>query len=159
MRLSLGFVDCALNRRRPGFGHTRVVGRGRMHSSDRSRNLERTVARSKQDGKAQSTARRPAVLAFVLLTVGLVLIGRLAIGRIFGARNTVHEGAAEAGGQLESALERMPDAARLPYLLKAAQDPSPGLRYAAVDALSRYHSTDAADAIEFAFLDSASTVR
>src|SRR5579871_5878732 len=65
----------------------------------------------------------------------------------------------EAVGALTEVLMRTPQERRESLLLQYVQDPSPGLRYASVDALARERGPGAADAIERAFLDSSSVVR
>lgn len=65
----------------------------------------------------------------------------------------------EAVDALANVLRRTPPEQRLPLLQKYSQDESPGLRYAAVDALGNEKGTEAADALERAFADSASVVR
>jgi peroxiredoxin len=66
------------------------------------------------------------------------------------------EGASLALGE---ALDKMPKADRLSFLLKDANDASPGLRYAAIDALGNQRNPQAVAAIESAFTDSSSVVR
>ncbi|HZO90972.1 MAG TPA: redoxin domain-containing protein [Chthonomonadaceae bacterium] len=65
----------------------------------------------------------------------------------------------EATAALSDLLEKTPPTRRVPLLLKDVGDPSPGLRYAAVDALGEEHGPAAAEAIERAFTDSSSVVR
>src|SRR5437763_11704807 len=114
-------------------------------------------------GKAGAHSSRTLWLALI---VGLLLIG------VAGVIRTAHErrhseaevvplrgGAEETPAALEDALARTAEKDRLPLLLKYAQDPSPGLRYAAVDALGSQRGPAAAEAVERAFQDSSSVVR
>jgi len=102
---------------------------------------------------------RTLALGLVLLVLTLTLIGRWVVQHNAPPENPMHGDGEEAAAALDTALARMPTANRLPYLLQSVRDSHPGLRYAAVDALGEYHSAEAADAIEQAFGDSASTVR
>ena len=103
--------------------------------------------------------RRTLVLALVLLIATLTLAGRWVAEHNRAPKNALHGNSEDALAALDPALARMPAPARLPFLLKSIQDPHPGLRYAAVDGLSQYHTPEAAAAIESAFRDSASIVR
>lgn len=67
--------------------------------------------------------------------------------------------AEEAVGALSAVLDKAPPGRRLPLLLRYANDGSPGLRYAAIDALGDRRGPEAADALERAFKDSSSAVR
>lgn len=60
---------------------------------------------------------------------------------------------------LDELQAQTPPQGRLPQLLRLSDDPAPGLRYAAIDALGARPEPSAADAAERAFSDSASTVR
>ena len=92
----------------------------------------------------------------VLVVVSVVAVARLVTSR---PPDPLHGDSDDATGALEQVLARTPAAARKPLLLKYVQDSSPGLRYAAVDALGSESGPDAAAAIEHAFLDSSSMVR
>lgn len=93
----------------------------------------------------------------------------VSIGSAFAYRTThlksappsdpLHGNSEEAPGALLEALKSKPEPERLPFLLKSAQDPSAGLRYAAVDALSSYHDAAAIDTVEGAIHDLDSETR
>lgn len=102
----------------------------------------------------------------------LFLLGALLLlAGAFGARiwlrsrpagdtgDALHGNANDASIALSALLTKTPPDQREPLLLRYVQDPSPGLRYAAVDALGGEHTTAAADAIEHAFADSSAEVR
>jgi peroxiredoxin len=65
----------------------------------------------------------------------------------------------DSTGAMSDLLSKTPESQRLPLLLKDVQDVSPGLRYAAVDALGEIQTPAAVDAIERSFTDSSSVVR
>lgn len=71
----------------------------------------------------------------------------------------MHGDSETASAALSVTLAKTPEAQRLPLLLHNITDASPGLRYAAVDALGDLKTPVAADAIEAAFGDSSSVVR
>ncbi|HLV80711.1 MAG TPA: redoxin domain-containing protein [Chthonomonadaceae bacterium] len=71
----------------------------------------------------------------------------------------LHGNANDASAALSAVLAKTPADQRLPLLLRYVQDPGPGLRYAAVDALGEEHSEAAVMAIENAFADSSAAVR
>jgi peroxiredoxin len=96
-------------------------------------------------------------MALGILTV--FVLGRSLIARTVGAADDLHGDHEEAVMALDSTLKPLPESKRLAFLLRSVRDPSPGLRYASVDALGLFHTPDAADAIEAAYRDSASIVR
>jgi peroxiredoxin len=105
------------------------------------------------------TGQRRLGLALALLILTAALAGRWLAERSHPPKSALQGNGEDAMAALEPALARMPESARLPFLLESVRDPHPGLRYAAVDELSRYRTPESAAAIESAFRDSASTVR
>ena len=97
----------------------------------------------------------PAVLTLLLLAVA----ARTLLKRPAAKVDPLHGDSEDAPQALAALLEKTPAASRLPLLLRDANDSSPGLRYAAVDALGAYKNKSATDALIRAFSDSASTVR
>lgn len=75
------------------------------------------------------------------------------------AENPLEGDSEVATGALADLLNKTPVDQRLPLLHKEMQDPNPGLRYAATDALGDLHNPAVAADLEHAFADSASTVR
>ncbi len=71
----------------------------------------------------------------------------------------LHGDSDSATGALDEVLNKTPPDQRLAVLLKDTQDPSPGLRYAAIDALGSEHTPAVEDAIERGFTDSFSRSR
>jgi thiol-disulfide isomerase/thioredoxin len=74
-------------------------------------------------------------------------------------RDPLHGNSEEAPAAMTAALAVKPESERLPFLLKAVQDPSAGTRYAAVDALAKYPVAPAIDAVEAAIHDLDSETR
>jgi len=108
---------------------------------------------------SQASASRPRWLSVLLLLVVAALIFRLIHDRAAHGKDPLRGNLEETPLALEDALERMPNASRLPLLLTYAHDPCPALRYAALDQLSNRPSRQVADLLEQAFLDSDSKVR
>lgn len=88
-----------------------------------------------------------------------VLAVRLRLPAEANPRDALHGDADSASAALDTKLAGMPNGFRYSYLLKAADDESPGLRYSAVDALGDYPSPQTAVVLERAYRDSASIVR
>ena len=65
----------------------------------------------------------------------------------------------EVGAALEEAMASLTEAERVKLLLRCVNDPSPNLRYAAVDALGSHKGAASSDAVLAAFEDSSSAVR
>jgi len=112
----------------------------------------------------EKTEKRVPTSTWILLSILLIVI-IVAFVHPF-AKKESHETQVAPYGDIEEAtaalaevLLRTPPAQRLSLLLRYAQDKSPGLRYAAVDALGNEQGTAAAKALEQAFADSASHVR
>ena len=104
----------------------------------------------------------PILLAFLLVGVSLVVRMRFTGGEGHehpSADEQLHGDADEAPAALENRQNALPPSERLPFLLKSVGDESPGLRFAAVDALGKEKGDAAAIALETAFHDSASQVR
>ncbi|MEP6755669.1 MAG: redoxin domain-containing protein [Chthonomonadales bacterium] len=95
------------------------------------------------------------------ITVAIVIVGALLIrGRqMMSQRNNIQTGVEEGTVKLSHQLDNTPKAEKLKLLLEAVNDPSPGIRFAAVDSLAEFKNTAVADVVENAFKDSASTVR
>src|SRR5579871_3929550 len=111
------------------------------------------------------TPARQASRRLLNLTVVALLLFALAVSaRVIKARHTpksdpLHGDMEEAGGALPLLLARTPADKRIPMLLKMADDPNPGLRYAAVDSLSKERGAAVTATLVKAFQDSASVVR
>jgi len=99
------------------------------------------------------------LLAALFLLAGAAGIRMWMRHRPADTGDALHGNANEAAPALASLLAKTPPDQRAPLLLRYVQDPSLGLRYAAVDALGQEHTTAAADAIENAFADSSAAVR
>jgi len=110
---------------------------------------------------SQPAARLPRPTLAIVVVVGA--IGLMLLGAWIWPRATATadlEGDAETVvPALASRLARTPPGERVAALLRHVADPSPALRYAAVDALGSQSGPEAAAAIEAAFADSSSTVR
>jgi peroxiredoxin len=116
---------------------------------------------------------KPASSRTVWLLIGLLLLilivafsppvarlrQRAGAGSSEAGAERHHGGSDAALGEVAEQLERTPAPQRVPLLLKHLDAPSPGLRYAAVDALGDERDSVAAEAIERAFTDSSSVVR
>jgi thiol-disulfide isomerase/thioredoxin len=105
--------------------------------------------------KRNSTPQLMIILLLVA-AIGAILFWR---NRQSSAEDDLHGDSEHASLALGDTLRKTPEADRLPLLLKHANDPSPGLRYAAIDALGNDPSPRAIAAIEHAFTDSSSVVR
>ena len=100
----------------------------------------------------------------VLICILVVLIG---VGGYLLLRGPTVEplearlrgGESEVAAALDEKLASLDAADRLRLLTEYADEPSPNLRYAAVDALGALGLAEAADAVEMAFADSSSQVR
>lgn len=107
-----------------------------------------------------ATAKRrrlPLIGAIIILAIG----GAVAL-RIYArppVENALHGDQEDAADALPELLARTPAPDRTALLLKSAQEPYDGLRYAAVDALGKTKGAAATDAIEAAFQDSSAEVR
>lgn len=112
-------------------------------------------------GAAETPRRSASPLTWILFGVLLALTA-VAVGlhlRRNRPPDPLRDDIESASGALADVLEKTPEAQRTPLLLKHVQDPSPGLRAAAVDALSHAPTPEALDAIEKALADSSSLVR
>lgn len=117
-----------------------------------------SLPQNRPDRSTPASSRPLAVLVGILIMlIAVALLHPFA--RRKPAEDPLHGDSEEAAGAMPAALNTMPETARLPFLLQSAQNPSPGLRYAAVDALGSLHGPEVADAIEKAFTDSSSVVR
>lgn len=107
---------------------------------------------------AARSSRAPWLLAAAVVLVALAAAVRY---RMPGDESepTLRGNYEEAPAALQEVLDRAPPGERTPLLVRYATDPSPGLRYAAVDALGRQAGSAAAAALEAAFADNASLVR
>lgn len=112
-----------------------------------------------ETARVKKRGRRLRLAVALLVVLVITLIGSRLAQRATASNDSLHGDSEEAPGALETALAAMPTNAREQYLLRSITDPSPGLRYAAVDALSSYKSAESVAAIEGAFRDSSSTVR
>ncbi len=106
----------------------------------------------------RSLLRRPM---FWLVT--LALFAAVTTARLMKASppafDPLHGDAEDATDSLIELLAKTSADQRLPLLLRYANDPGPGLRYAAIDKLSEYHSEAVAAPLETAFQDSSVLVR
>jgi peroxiredoxin len=117
-------------------------------------NAERAVPTA--SGQTRATRLLVAVLV-VLTAIAIVVNYRHLKSHSIEAR--LHGDSDEATGALAEVLLHTPDSQRSALLLKSVTDPSPSLRYAAVDALGNEQSPAAVEAVERAFQDSSSMVR
>lgn len=112
---------------------------------------------------AAEPARRSASPLTRILFGALLALFTVAIGlRLYNREkppDLLRDDIEAAGGALADVLEKTPKQERTPLLLKYVQDPSPGLRAAAVDSLRQEPTPEALDAIEKALTDSSSLVR
>lgn len=105
-----------------------------------------------------ATPRRSRLLPVLLaVVVGAALVYRTT--HLQKAPDPLRGNTEETPGALADLLRQKPEAERLPFLLECAKDPSPGLRYAAVDALSGYQGGGAVDTVEAAIHDLDSETR
>src|SRR5947208_3515338 len=112
------------------------------------------------------SAKRPKVewtlwALLGVLGIGVVIAVKVHLARAYelSPEGQLHGDMDEATGALEMVLKKTPADQRLALLLKSAQDPNPGLRYAAIDALGSSGTPGTADVLEHAFEDSSSVVR
>ena len=107
--------------------------------------------------------RRSILLRPAFWMVTLALLAAVTSARLLKHNpppfDPLHGGAEDATDSLIDLLAKTPAEKRLPLLLQDANDPSPGLRYAAIDKLSEYHNQEVAAPIEAAFQDSSVMVR
>ena len=115
----------------------------------------------KQGAKeANRASRRGTVLLTLLLGLALIAILQFAWSHRRSELDVrLHSDSEEAMAALEDILAKTPPEQRKPLLLNLREDPNPGTRYAAVDALGKEKGADVADALEQAYQDSASIVR
>ena len=111
------------------------------------------------DKPARSRFTLRILTVVAILLVGVLILSTRLTGQLGAAKAGLLGDSDEAVGAIGPALARLPEKDRLAFLLRSAQDPHAGLRYAAVDALSQYPSPATASALELAFQDSASIVR
>jgi thiol-disulfide isomerase/thioredoxin len=116
----------------------------------------------REEGRARD--RRTIWLMVATSAIFIALGFRLFVAPlVMGAReDPLHGDSQEASAALAVLIERTPPPQRLAMLLRSANDPSPGLRYASIDALSALgaeHGRAVADALYKAFCDSSSLVR
>ena len=104
--------------------------------------------------------KAPRFIAFGVLIAALVA-GAAVVRYQFGpaAEDPLHGDADQAPFAMASALTKTPEAEREAQLQRYANDPSPGLRYAAVDHMADSKHSKRADALERAYTDSSSLVR
>jgi hypothetical protein len=101
----------------------------------------------------------PALSGLLLFAAATAIMLRLVSRGPSEAEQRLHGNAEEATQALAELLNKTPEAQRATLLLNATNDHSPGLRYAAVEALSTQHEPGAIELIEQSFADSASSVR
>ena len=106
----------------------------------------------------RSLLRRPAFWLVTLALFAAVTTARL-LKHTPPPFDPLHGGAEDATDSLIDILAKTPAEKRLPLLLQNANDPSPGLRYAAMDKLSEYRSEAVAAPLESGFRDSSVLVR
>ena len=106
----------------------------------------------------RSFLKQPAFWLVTLALLAAVTTARL-LKHTPPPFDPLHGGAEDATDSLSDILAKTPANERLPLLLKAANDPSPGLRYAAIDKLSERHDQKVAAPLETAFQDSSALVR
>jgi peroxiredoxin len=99
------------------------------------------------------------VWGFVLLLLIVILVARVKQARTQAALAEHQISMHDASSVFEERLTRVAPQQRQAEALRLAQDVSPGLRYASIDALADNPTPAAVDAIEQAFTDNASEVR
>ena len=105
---------------------------------------------------------RPKTRFFVVIALVAALIGGAGLIRYqFGpaAEDPMRGDADDTPAALAAALNKLPKAQQEAQTRKYTDDPSPGLRYAAIDRLAGQKNPANADALERAYTDSASLVR
>jgi peroxiredoxin len=104
--------------------------------------------------------RRTGALFFLLLIVAIVGAVRAYVThRPLSMAERLHSDAEESITALSEEQATTPASQKIPQLIRMSHDPSPGLRFAAVDALEAQTGAAVADAIEAAFTDSSAAVR
>lgn len=120
-----------------------------------------------QDTDTETTAlptdfgarKRVIVLGALLVALGAIALYRLIPRGPEPLEARLRGDADEVVAALDQALEPLGEPERMAMLLRYAGDPSPNLRYAAIDALGSMTGGVAADAVLAAFEDSSSAVR
>ncbi len=113
-------------------------------------------------GREPLPLRTRALLGLLCAVVGLgglVTYQRHQRDRPPTLMQRLHGDSDEATAALAEIQAGLPQNGREPYLLRLSQDPHPGARYAAVDALGAEKAPAGADALERAFTDSSAEVR
>ena len=114
---------------------------------------------AKQRGQTYR-GRSPKLLLFGLLVcVAVTLIVQRFADRTQAEQDELRGAPDEAQTALAEKFAALPTDQRKPLLLQYVKDDSPGLRFAAVEALGEVPGKDSADAVETAFLDPVYTVR
>ncbi|HLK60096.1 MAG TPA: HEAT repeat domain-containing protein [Chthonomonadaceae bacterium] len=123
---------------------------------------EETVISKPTPRNADRASRRTVVLLTLCCALVLVAVGQ----RIFLRMHhrdpldvKLHGNFEDATSALDEIWDKTPTNQQMALLLKLKQDESPGLRYAATDALERERGPDVADALEQSYRDSSSIVR
>ena len=120
--------------------------------------VSKSVPQEISNRPSRSFLRRPAFWLATLALLAAVTTARL-LKHNPPPFNPLHGDAEDATDSLIGVLAKTPSDERLPLLLRHANDPSPGLRYAAIDKLSEYRSKEVAGPLESAFQDSSALVR
>lgn len=118
------------------------------------------MTQGRESGSEMSHRGMLLACLFAVLIVGSIWVRvRLGGSEERSVEEAIRGDADEAVAALEQVLAEQPPGKRPALLLRYADDPSPGLRYAAVDALLGLRLPEHADAIEAAMTDSSSRVR
>lgn len=104
-------------------------------------------------------ARRPVLVIVMIVSLISVIIFRVIQDRRRAADAIKYADLHEAVAALSDLLVKTPKNERLPLVIHYLNSESPGMRYAAVDALDNAHSAAVAEALERAYLDSSAEVR
>jgi peroxiredoxin len=107
---------------------------------------------------AHKPGRRFHIIVIVLSLVSVVVF-RVIHDRQLARDNMLYADMHEASEQMAAILNSTPANARLATTFKYMNNPSPGMRYAAVDSLELAHGSGIEEALERAYMDSSTEVR
>ncbi len=109
--------------------------------------------------RGPTTRRTRALLIVLLMVAAVAVVTAYGTHRPPSLQDRLHSDSEESMLALSEVQADTPAAQRLTQLVRMSHDPSPGLRFAAVDALEAQTGAASADAVEAAFTDSSAAVR